>query len=258
MDDAKECSFRIQVLGRLYHLRASTRAQCRDWVITLNRVKEARMQQGNVKLVGSTRNITDLLDQSASNTTPRVVVVSNRQRTRAVDVEEQWDDMIVGGGNDTVNPIDDPYDPAYINQRRHSALSSAVVARWSKRHTSLQRLGAKLSKWARSLKKYSCQELERENVMLDQHVHPPGHDDNNNNKSKQQQAAAAAATGKRQQHRPPVGWIEKETSNATLSSHVTSSERGGHHATTMTDMPNPLTTKDRSLSTASSDYRVIS
>ena len=235
MDDAKECSFRIQVLGRLYHLRASTRAQCRDWVITLNRVKEARMQQGNVKLVGSTRNITDLLDQNASNTTPRVVVVSNRQRTRAVDAEEQWDEMI---GVNEMN-ADDPYDPAYINLKRHSALSSAVVARWSKRRSSLQRLGTKLSKWARSLKKYSCQELERENVMLDQHVHPPGHDDN---KSK-------AAKGH------PVGWIEKEASNATMSSHVTS-EHVGH--TTMPVMPSQMTTKDRSLSTASSDYRVIS
>ena len=141
----------------------------------LNRVKEARMHQGNVKLVGSPHvpRIADFLDHSTSqNSTPRVVVVANRQRTRAVDEEEQWNEMI--GVNE------DPTDPAYINQKRHSALSSAVVARWSKRRTSLQRLGTKLSKWARSLKKYSCAEIERENVFLDRHVHPPGHDNKAN------------------------------------------------------------------------------
>ena len=233
------------MLGRLYHLRASTRGQCRDWVITLNRVKEARMQQGNVKLVGSSRNVvTDLLDENGPNTTPRVVVVANRQRTRAVDEVEQWNEII--GANETnkldnineTNVAEDPYDPAYIIQRRHSALSSAVVARWSKRRTSLQRLGAKLSKWARSVKKYSCQELERENVILDQHVHPPGHDDNNNKL-------------KAEGHH--VGWIEKEVSNATMTSHVTNEQEP--HAT---GKPGPLTGNDRSVSLASSDCRVIS
>ena len=170
MDDPTECSFRIQVLGRLYHLRANSRVLCKDWVIMLNRIKEARMHQGNVKLVGSARGLGDLLDQSSSqHSTPRVVVVAQRQRTRAVDEEEQWNEMIQPHE-------DDPSDPAYINQKRHSALGGAVVARWSKRRTSIQRLGTKLSKWARSLKKYSCADLERENVFLDQHVHPPGHD----------------------------------------------------------------------------------
>jgi len=236
VDDVKECSFRIQVLGRLYHLRASSRAQCRDWVITLNRIKEARMQQGNVKLVGnSSRSITDLLDQTSSsqnNSTPRVVVVANRQRTRAVDEEEQWNEIIgsstAGGGGS----MEDPADPAYINQKRHSALSSAVVARWSKRRTSLQRLGTKLSKWARSLKKYSCAELERENVFLDQHVHPPGHDD------KKSKSAGSKMGGH-------VGWIEKETSNNTLASNVTSEQQA--------PISRPGRMQDRSMS-ASSEY----
>lgn len=193
------------------------------------------MQQGNVKLVGSSvRSITDLLDHSSQSSTPRVVVVANRQRTRAVDEEEQWNE-IIGVGTD--EHTEDPYNPAYITQtrNRHSALSSAVVARWSKRRTSMQRLGAKLSKWARSLKKYSCAELERENVFLDRHVHPPGHDDKQQSKAKGH-----------------VGWIEKEASANTLSSNVTSEQEG---LAPPLSKPDPL--KHRSMS-SSSDFRVIS
>ena len=167
-EDPKECSFRIQVLGRQYHLKAGTRAECKDWVIMLNRVKEARLEQGNVKLVGAPthhHNRMDLLD--SGNSTPRVIVLANRQRTKAVDEAEQWDQLI----------REDPTDPTYISQKRRSAVTTAVVARWTKRHSSLQRLGTKLSRWARSLKKYSCADIEREKIFLDRHVHPPGHDD---------------------------------------------------------------------------------
>lgn len=208
MDDPKECSFRIQVLGRLYHLRADSKGICKDWVITLNRVKEARMQQGNVKL-----NRDFLQDQ------PRVVVVSNRQRTRAVDGDQNWDQLIMK---------EDPTDPAYISQRRRSALSNAVVARWSKRHSTMQRLGTKLSKWARSLKKYSCSEIEQEKIYLDRHVHPPGHDD----KTKSTKASLS-------------GWIDKETS--------------GTASTVNQPLPKPAQLEQRAQSTASDyDARMIS
>jgi len=206
MDDPMGCSFRIQVLGRLYHLRADSRGICRDWVITLNRVKEARMQQGNVKL-----NRDFMQDQ------PRVVVVSNRERTRAVDGDQNWDQLIMK---------EDPTDPAYISQRRRSALESAVVARWSKRHSTIQRLGTKLSKWARSLKKYSCAEIEREKIFLDRHVHPPGHDDKTKTKGLSD-------------------WLDKEASGAA--------------AISVDHPPKPTQLEDRSPSTASDyDARMIS
>lgn len=223
VSDPKESSFRIQVMGRLYHLRADSRTACKDWVITLNRVKEARMEQGNVKLVSNVPRFVDMLDQSHSqSSTPRLVVVSNRQRTRAVDEEDQWSELI--------HVSEDPADPAYINQKRHSALSSAVVARWSKRRSSLQRLGAKLTKWARSLKKYSCAELDAENVFLDQHVHPPGHDDKAN-KSKDKEMS---------------GWIDKE---ATRISNI-----NGKPA-----ISKPPMNRDRGVSTSSDyDSRMIS
>ena len=175
-EDTTGCAFLIQVLGRLYHLRAQSRASCKDWVITLNRVKEARLQQGNVKLVSPySQQPVDLLDQGDDFVTPRVVVVANRQRTRAVDETQEWDQMIrtsddkMAGANGMISPYD--------HQNSRSNLGNAVLARWTKRRSSLNRLGAKLAKWARSLAKYRCTDIEEESVYLDRHVHPPGHDD---------------------------------------------------------------------------------
>jgi PH domain len=179
--DKTELSFRIQVLGRHYHLRADSRASCSDWVITLNRVKEASLQQGNVKLVGGSLSLShlnplDLMTNSATSQqsgTPRVVVVSNRQRTRAVDQDDAPFDQLI-----RVDDTPDPNDPAYNPHSRRSTLSTVVVARWTKHQTSLQKLGTKLGVWARSLKKYSCVDgasgqVQPNAVYLDRHVHPP-------------------------------------------------------------------------------------
>jgi hypothetical protein len=170
--DQQGCSFRIEVLGRDYHLRATSRAICRDWVITLNRVKEARLQQGNVKLVmPSAGPVSSDRRGSHVEMTPRVVVISNRDRTKAVDEDEQWDEMMnsANGEPATVGHLD-------LSKRR-SALQNVVLARWSKRNSSVSRLATKLARWARSLQKYSCTTMDTDNVQLDRHVHPPGHDD---------------------------------------------------------------------------------
>ena len=163
--DDKGCSFTIQVLGRLYHLRAASRVACKDWVITLNRVKEARLQQGNVKLVDISQPV-DLLDGDSRDITPRVVVVANRQRTRAVDETVEFERLMVKGDDD----------PA--TEKRRSTIGTAVLARWSKRKSSLQRLKNKLAKWARSVRLCAAADTD---VQLDRHVHPPGHDDDDNN-----------------------------------------------------------------------------
>lgn len=117
-------------------------------------------------MVGQHRPVVDLLDPG----TPKLVVVANRQRTRAVDEQEQWDRLIRSD-----NPAVNEYTRA--SALSSASLSNAVVGRWSKRHSSLKGVGNKLSRWARSLKKYSCAEMEHEKVLLDRHVHPPGHDD---------------------------------------------------------------------------------
>lgn len=205
-DDKTEHSFRIQVMGRLYHLRANSRASCHDWVITLNRVKEARMQQGNVKLVGRPTTTTaaslassalDLLQNKSTlveDGTPRVVVVSNRERTRAVDEEDQWDQLIRVDPHHHALEMDvDPVtgESMYAHNKRLSSIGTVVAARWTKHQSSLQRVGTKVSKWARSVKQYSCTTADGATespahatssgggggVQLDKYLHPPGHDD---------------------------------------------------------------------------------
>jgi hypothetical protein len=172
-DDPKGCSFTIQVLGRPYYLRAESRAACKDWVITLNRVKEAKLHVGNVKLVHKQKHLLslrhsppDLLD---ANYTQGVAAVANRQRTRAVALENM-DEMLADKEEPSTNS--DALSPSF---QENESLSQAVLARWQKRKTSISRLASKVSRWARSLKnKYNCSTAESD-VRLDRRVHPPGH-----------------------------------------------------------------------------------
>eukprot|EP00980_Cylindrotheca_fusiformis_P004465 scaffold953_cov141-Cylindrotheca_fusiformis.AAC.9 len=155
--DSKGCSFTINISQRPYHLRADSKESCKDWVITLNRIKEARLQQGNVKLVNS--QPPDLLDDNS--VAPRVVVVSGRQRTHAVDDEDMvnWEDT---NWND--NPANDD-----------TELQNASSAKWQKSKSKLAKLASKVLRWARSIRQYNCNDIENQ-VYLDHHVHPPGHD----------------------------------------------------------------------------------
>lgn len=178
------------------------------------------MQQGNVKLVGLPTTTTaaslatsalDLLHSGGKSSnptatavaqpdgTPRVVVVSNRERTRAVDEEEQWDQLIRVDPH-TLEMDVDPVtgDSTYAhNNKRLSSFSTVVAARWTKHQSSLQRVGTKLSKWARSVKKYSCANVDGMSeapahlssygdggAQLDKYLHPPGHDDKKITKAK--------------------------------------------------------------------------
>jgi hypothetical protein len=209
-EDEKGQSFTIQVLGRLYLLRAESRSSCKDWVISLNRIKEARLQQGHIKLANPThRTPVDLLDH---HTAPRVVIVANRERTRAVAETVDWDHI-----------IHDPAEPQHKDptpskpEKRLSTIGTVVLARWTKRRSSMSRLSTKLAKWARSLRKYSCTEIESESVYLDRHVHPPGHDD-----KVKRSVSGPASTGMSESSIASSddglsGWIGKETSRSSRS-----------------------------------------
>jgi hypothetical protein len=174
-EDLKGCEFTINISERPYHLRADGKAACKDWVITLNRVKEARMQEGNVKLVmpkgsSSTSQQSDRLDRH-HNYTPRVVVVANRQRTRAIDEESMMNSWEQGGAGAW-----EESDPAKSYKNYDVAPpSSNRLAHWQKPRTSISRMAGKVLRWARSLRKFSCADAEH-HVVLDHHVHPPGHD----------------------------------------------------------------------------------
>lgn len=158
-DDSDGCSFTINISHRPYHLRADSKESCRDWVITLNRIREARNQVGNVKLVNS--QPPDLLD---SDVCPRVVVVASRSRTHAVDDNDDLHHWEATGGYGGDPAEDDDTTP------------EAHLARWQKSRRKLSSFAHKVLRWARSIRKYGCTDAEN-HVVLDHHVHPPGHDD---------------------------------------------------------------------------------
>lgn len=101
--DPDECTFTIQVRNRPYFLRAENKARCNDWVIVLNRAREARMNVGNIQFVTTKSldgiegaivvgNITNRVQadsdeyesSSASPPQPCMVISALRPRTKAV------------------------------------------------------------------------------------------------------------------------------------------------------------------------------
>lgn len=175
--DPDGCTFIIQVADRPYRLRADSQSSCRDWVITLNRVKEARMHVGRVQLVRSGGST------AQADTAPRVVLEANRQRTKAVDGENihSWED-IIAAENAAATQQEMELAHAHAHATRLGTagkrIQEAAVARWQKRQTSMQRLASRVVVWARSVNLNhlsKCTDVE-DQVVLDHHVHPPGHD----------------------------------------------------------------------------------
>jgi hypothetical protein len=169
--DPLSCTFLIQVVDRPYSLRADNKATCKDWVITLNRIKEARFQLGGVKLVSPEfhHQTVDLLDKDATGEiAPRVVLSANRQRTRAVDGEnvDSWQSLL-----DHENKLN-----ASIAAEHHSSTERENLARWQKRRSMLYSLRRAAVRWARSIR-MSCMNGSPDQDVLDSHCHPPGHDD---------------------------------------------------------------------------------
>ena len=169
-EDASGCTFFIQVADRPYSLQAENKQKCIDWVINLNRVREARMQVGGVKLVTPRFNQSppDFLDddRKSSEVAPRVVLDANRPRTRAVDDEQQWREM-------TESRL-----KAAQPQIAYEKLASSLnLAKWQKPRNAYYRVQRKVLKWARSIKQIaaSCAN-PNDQVLLDSHLHPPGHD----------------------------------------------------------------------------------
>ena len=173
-EDPKGCEFTINISERPYHLRADGKGACKDWVITLNRVKEARMQEGNVKLVmpkgsSTSSHSQDPLGRHHKNKYT-VVVGSNRERTRAMDEESMINSWEQGGG------WDESEQPSKSFKNYDVAPpSSNRLAHWQKPRNSMNRMASKLVRWAQSLRKLSCVDAGNQ-VVLDHHVHPPGHD----------------------------------------------------------------------------------
>lgn len=108
--DPEECTFTIQVSNRPYYLRAEDKARCNDWVIILNRAREARHGWGNIQLVNPT--VDDVVgaggrSQAGSDEFgPCIVISALRPRTQAVNYGNDEDaaaglfppDLLYSGG----------------------------------------------------------------------------------------------------------------------------------------------------------------
>jgi len=169
-------TFVIQVADRPYSLQADSKAKCKDWVITLNRIKEARLQMGHVKLVQpdfhhrnpttSSRLPPDLLDKEmiSEDLAARVVLSANRPRTRAVnDTVTSWEQLVEQSELQQQQEAMLAYDTASQRQKQHHAtVHGTVMARWVKPRTVMTRIKRKLVKWARSI---SCVNPTKEQIL---------------------------------------------------------------------------------------------
>jgi len=88
-NDPAGCTFTIQVASRLYYLRAEDSATCKDWVINLNRVREARIEIGGLRLCSTERVIKydSRKSQTDSGDYAPPIVPSNLQRPRAHNID---------------------------------------------------------------------------------------------------------------------------------------------------------------------------
>jgi len=164
--DPADCSFIIDVAGRKYHLCAESKDHAMDWVISMNRVREARMEIGNLKLIHPLQE---------DDITPRVVMVAKRKRAKGLGIEDFNEDINSIGHIDgeNVNNITgvtfseasspgsgtESVDSSNINSEQE-ALAAArqpsnrrqrALLRWRKRRPSYQNWMRRLSRWAKRL-----------------------------------------------------------------------------------------------------------
>jgi hypothetical protein len=180
--------FTIQVGDRPYYLKAESKARCKDWVISLNRVKEARMEVGGFKLVPPEFEHSDSMHEKnrtgSGEYAPRVVLVAIRPRTRHMS-DSSWLDV----PNESLSRIDNNMaqdihapvlspmgsttsDPKGVPATARSNADNdqfmrspriiahlrpgMTAAKWHKRRTSIHKISLRLARWARSMKTLRC------------------------------------------------------------------------------------------------------
>jgi hypothetical protein len=181
--DVSGRTFTIQVAGRPYFLRAEDRSTCKDWVINLNRVREARIQLGRMKLVEVVPSSEDHLRGPDTNSfrkesgdyVSRVVVKANRSRTHGARDESELLE-IYGGGDpayeENQRPPNEaqPQTPMVLVRARSQPNFSNIapvgdlLARWDKKRNRIAVMRTKLIRWARQVKIVKCVGDERDVV----------------------------------------------------------------------------------------------
>ena len=147
LEDPTGCTFQIQVAGRPYFLKAENNGTCQDWVINLNRVREARIQLGGMKLVAphptfqphpeadERKNLDRKQSESSTEMIARVTVDANRVRTKKIT---DFDD----------------------------APQSTDLARWQKRQSTLQMVKSRLARFRRWMQLMRCAGTQQESVIM--------------------------------------------------------------------------------------------
>jgi len=179
--DPEECTFTIAVKNRPYFLRAEDKARCNDWVIILNRAREARMNVGNIQLVtpkleggnGGVGLSTHRSQAGSDDYAPCIVISALRPRTQAVMNFEGDDALGLVGVPDllTSNSAEEEqievmkWDGHHRNAQGivgvvggGGALSPSpgggetqAMAKWQKRHSKMHVLSLRFLRWARSI-----------------------------------------------------------------------------------------------------------
>ena len=176
--DPEECTFTIQVSNRPYYLRAEDKARCNDWVIILNRAREARNGWGNIQLVnpaldgedgvvagGVTVNGSRSQAGSDDEFGPCIVISALRPRTQAVNYGGALppDLLSAGAGSgeqEQIEVLDGRGNPQLLlQQQQHQQYmeeeqqrgGQAVMVKWQKRHSAIHHLSMRMLNWARSI-----------------------------------------------------------------------------------------------------------
>ncbi len=192
--DNSDCTFTIEVAGRKYYICADTKEKAMDWVITLNRVKEARMNIGGLKLAdpdydarsGKRTKIRNGSDSDEDEAPARMVLNNARARTKKIgkddfsDMDKSIEEETADGGaislmlSNTQSPSagskslgsSSPQHPqfndlnAFLNPSTLNVLPPAmkdeVVVRWTKQRSALQNWARRISRWAKRMTMVRC------------------------------------------------------------------------------------------------------
>ena len=185
--DPDECTFTIQVRNRPYFLRAENKARCNDWVIVLNRAREARMHVGNIQFVTTKSldgmegaivvgNITnrvqadsDEYDSSSTSPQPCMVISALRPRTKAVRDDGELamqnsvppPDLFMSESGEVEEQVEVLNWSKRTSPKHQVGIvasttggaggDTASMAKWQKRHSIIHHLSLRILRWARSI-----------------------------------------------------------------------------------------------------------
>ena len=181
LSEEDDCSFTIQVSNRYYQLCAENSARAQDWVISLNRAKEARLSIGGMSLVHN-RNTNE-------HTQPVVQLKTRRQRTKGysdLDMDPRFKQHIITNTDDINNNHHQDNHHAIILPDLSTSNSAddmfqgkqLFLTGWSKQgRSTMQRISMRLSRWATRMTRLRCIVQESPVYHTDNYLMDPS--DNN-------------------------------------------------------------------------------